>query len=283
MVGSLCLYVIAAAGAASGASEPPSSDPAPLSPERLQKLIGQLGDSKFKVREQAAQELSRLGRLALPALKEAAADNKDVEIRKRAKALAEAIQARDRPRAGLLSLLSRLQQAQPAPSDRQVAVAIYLLSVSRPATDAELNAAEKRLKKEASDKGKRRVAEELMWPLLTGREFNDKLADFNLRVMDLKGKITGTTLAETLHRLNTEEFQKSLVDLTGRLKAALEKRSDAQVVDAIFLVLLARFPHADQTTTALAYIKKIGKREQALSDLLWSLMNTKEFFLSLGK
>jgi hypothetical protein len=257
------------------ASEPPSRDPAPVSAERLQQLIAQLGDPKFKVREQAAAELSRLGRPALRALKEAAANSKDLEVRKRAKAVAEAIQAQDRPRDGLMRILSRLQQARPAPSDRQVAVAIYLLSVSRPATEAELNAAEKRLK---GARDKALAAEELMWPLLTGREFNDKLADFNLWVVDLKKKVAGLTLAAALHHLNAVP-QKSLVEKSGRLIVALDKRSDAQVVDALFLMFLARFPTTENTTTALAHIKKVGKRENALADLLWSLMNTKEFII----
>jgi hypothetical protein len=242
----------------------------------LQQLIAQLGDSKFKVRQQAAAELSRLGRPVLRALKEAAASSKDPEVRKRAKALAEGIQAQDRPREALLSILARLHNARPAPSDRQVVAAIYLLSVSRPATDAELNAAEKRLK---GARDKVLAAEDLMWPLLTGREFNDKLADFNLQVVGLKQKLTAPTLAENLHRLNSEETQKSLVGMVGRLKVALARRSDVQVVDALFLVFLARFPSAENTTAALAHIKKAGNRESALSDLLWALVNTKEFIL----
>jgi hypothetical protein len=261
---------------AAGADQPPSPPAAAVSPERLQQLIQQLGDPKFKLREQAAAELSRLGRLALRALQDAARDSKDLEVRNRAKALAEAIQAHDRPRSALLTLLARVQQARPAPGDRQVARAIYLLSVARPPTEAELNAVEKRLQ-EASDK--QRAAEDLMWPLLTGRDFNDKLADFNQQVVKLKQKLAGATLAEKLHDLNGQVVQPTLDKMTERLKAALDKRSDDEVVDALFLVLLARFPSAQQSATALAFIKKTGNRDKAMPDILWALLSTKEFLL----
>ncbi|HEV3083972.1 MAG TPA: HEAT repeat domain-containing protein, partial [Gemmataceae bacterium] len=46
-------------------------------------LIDQLGSERFKDREQAAQELAKLGNSALPALKEAA-KSRDPEVRRRA-------------------------------------------------------------------------------------------------------------------------------------------------------------------------------------------------------
>jgi hypothetical protein len=268
IVGALCLTGVA------GASEPSSRAPAAVPPERIQKLIEQLGDSEFKVREQASAELSRLGGLALPALTEAAANSKDPEVQVRAKALVEKIPARERPRAGLRTVLARMQQATPAPSDRQVAVAIYLLSVSRPATDAEIDAVEKRLK---GAKNRAAEADELMWPLLCGREFNDKLAEVNLRVTELRQQGAGMPLVERLHLLNGPEFQKSLLDLSTRLSAALDKRSDEQVVDAAFLLFLGRLPRANETTVALAHIKQQANRQTALENVLWALSNTKEF------
>src|SRR5262245_50870499 len=51
--------------------------------ERLQQLVHQLGDPSFRVREQAAAELMKLGRIALPSLRRAAADP-DAERARRA-------------------------------------------------------------------------------------------------------------------------------------------------------------------------------------------------------
>jgi hypothetical protein len=270
MVVALCLMETA------WAVEPPSPEPAKVSAEQLQKLITQLGDTKFQVRQQATAELSRLGRAALRALQEASANHKDAEVRKRATALVEEIQGRDRPRVALLTVLARLQETKPPPSDRQLAVAMYLLSLSRHATEAEIADVEKRLKAAKDRAGE---AEEMMWSLLTGREFNEKLAEITLKVADLRQSVGGMNLAERLARLNGEEQQKIMVELNRKLKVALDKRSDAQVVDTFFLVFLARFPSADETARALAHIKKTDPRDRALEDLIWALMNTKEFLM----
>src|SRR5262249_38597071 len=58
---------------------------------RVAALINQLGDAKFARREQAAKQLEEIGAPALPALRRAAATNKDEEIALRAAALVEAI------------------------------------------------------------------------------------------------------------------------------------------------------------------------------------------------
>jgi hypothetical protein len=270
MIGAVCVIGTVTA------AEPPAPAPAPVTPERLQKLIAQLGDPKFKVREEATQELSRLGRAALRALKETAANTQELELRKRAERLIDEIRSRDRARDRLLAVVSRLQKGKPAPSDRQVAQAIYLLSVSRPATEAELAAVEKRLK---GAKDRVDEAEEVMWPLMTGREFNDKLADLNLRLLAIKQKLSGRNLAEMLHQLNSAEFQKTLTDLSAPLLAALGKRSDERVADSVFLLFLGRFPDPAQATTVIAHLKKFDKREKGLEDILWALTNTKEFYM----
>jgi HEAT repeat protein len=54
----------------------------------IKPLIDQLGSERFKDREQAAQELAKLGNSALPALKEAA-QSRDPEVRRRAQQLVE--------------------------------------------------------------------------------------------------------------------------------------------------------------------------------------------------
>jgi len=54
----------------------------------IQRWIDQLGSKRFKDREQATQELSKLGESAIPILKEAA-QSPDAEVRRRAQQLVE--------------------------------------------------------------------------------------------------------------------------------------------------------------------------------------------------
>jgi HEAT repeat protein len=58
---------------------------------RITHLIQQLADVKFEARMAAAKELEALGQKALPALRKAAANDNDVEIRERAKRLVRKI------------------------------------------------------------------------------------------------------------------------------------------------------------------------------------------------
>jgi HEAT repeat protein len=69
-----------------------SSSSGSVSDEQIEKLIKQLGDDSFDVREKATKALVEIGAPALPLLRKAAADtNADIEIRNRAKAIIDKI------------------------------------------------------------------------------------------------------------------------------------------------------------------------------------------------
>jgi hypothetical protein len=59
----------------------------------VEALVRQLGDEDFEKREEAGEELRAVGRAALPRLQKAAANDADVEVRRRAGALIEEIDA----------------------------------------------------------------------------------------------------------------------------------------------------------------------------------------------
>ena len=86
---SRCLAVIVAVpaiAAATRADEPKSGAPE----KELKRLVDQLGSERFDDREQAAHQLSKLGKPALPSLKEAT-KGPDAEVRRRAQQLVEEI------------------------------------------------------------------------------------------------------------------------------------------------------------------------------------------------
>jgi hypothetical protein len=71
--------------------------------------------------------------------------------------------------------------------------------------------------------------------------------------------------------------------LLGKLPHGLARRlgeselSDERIVDELFLSTLSRCPTADERTTAVAHLSTIVDRHAACEDLLWSLINTREF------
>jgi hypothetical protein len=67
---------------------------------------------------------------------------------------------------------------------------------------------------------------------------------------------------------------------TGRLpKLLAEERTDEAVVEELFLATLSRFPDSDEKQAALEHVR--GKeRAKGFADVLWALINTREFILN---
>jgi hypothetical protein len=67
---------------------------------------------------------------------------------------------------------------------------------------------------------------------------------------------------------------------SGRLRTLLaDKKSDAEVVEELFLATLSRFPTQEETTWATGHVEKKG-RQAGFTDVVWSLLNTREFILN---
>jgi HEAT repeat protein len=81
------IIAIAAVAPAIQADEPMNG----ASQKVVERLIDQLGSERFEDREQATHQLSKLGRAALPSLKEAT-KSPDAEVRRRAQRLVEQLE-----------------------------------------------------------------------------------------------------------------------------------------------------------------------------------------------
>ena len=89
-----CVSAVGVVFLAAGFSDLNGGPHKDVAPERLARLIKQLGDGAFAKREAASKELEAIGEPALSALREAAASNNDIEIRRRADKIAKDIAAR---------------------------------------------------------------------------------------------------------------------------------------------------------------------------------------------
>lgn len=64
----------------------------------------------------------------------------------------------------------------------------------------------------------------------------------------------------------------------GRLSRLLhQERSDRDIIDEFYLATLSRFPAPDERDFALRHIAEHGDRRASLTDLVWGLINTREF------
>ncbi len=90
-------------------------------------------------------------------------------------------------------------------------------------------------------------------------------------------------LAQSLHLLNSNEVQGKLAAGSGRAKvlSAEKDRSDEDKVREIYLWAFAREPQASEIQVAVAHIAKHEDQKQvAYEDILWALINTKEFLFN---
>jgi len=87
------------------------------------------------------------------------------------------------------------------------------------------------------------------------------------------------SVAQVLHLLNSERIQEKLSSPRGTV-ARLTKgiKDDRRLVEDLYLATLSRYPDADESARAVAYIEKSTRASrQAAEDVLWTLLNSLEF------
>jgi hypothetical protein len=89
-------------------------------------------------------------------------------------------------------------------------------------------------------------------------------------------------LAQSLHLLNSSEVQGKLSAASGRaaLLAGDKNRSREEKIREIYLRVYSREPLADESAVALAHLAKAKDEKLAYEDILWALINTKEFLFN---
>lgn len=89
----------------------------------------------------------------------------------------------------------------------------------------------------------------------------------------------GPNLASTLHLMNSDAIQKKLQEPRNRIGRLLDRKAtDQEIVEDLFLAVLGRLPKAEERVQIVNHLTKGGmSRRQALEDILWAILNTKEF------
>ncbi|MCI0703872.1 MAG: DUF1553 domain-containing protein, partial [Planctomycetia bacterium] len=88
-------------------------------------------------------------------------------------------------------------------------------------------------------------------------------------------------LPQILFRMTDATVLAKFTDRDGRVaKLASSKLTDEELVEELFLSTLSRFPKATEKEDALQHLKEEKNRSTAITDLLWALVNTREFILN---
>ena len=106
-------------------------------------------------------------------------------------------------------------------------------------------------------------------------------------------RVGSSSLAQSLHLINSQEIKSKLAAANGRAKRlAQDSRPVEEKITELYLVAFARKPRPDELNTALEYLNEplldsdgqsIDEKEAAIQnyqDLIWAMMNTKEFLFN---
>jgi Protein of unknown function (DUF1553)/Protein of unknown function (DUF1549) len=89
-----------------------------------------------------------------------------------------------------------------------------------------------------------------------------------------------TTLAQSLQMITGPLVNKAVSDSDNRLARLLDAgKSNADIVEELFVAALCRPPSERERTPIVARIDAAPDRRAALEDVLWALLNSKEFLL----
>ena len=89
-------------------------------------------------------------------------------------------------------------------------------------------------------------------------------------------------LAQSLHLLNSSEVQNKLTSGTStaaRLAADAGRPLEDKIRE-LYLAVYARLPAADELALARSHLQRTKSPQQAYEDIVWALVNTKEFLFT---
>jgi hypothetical protein len=85
------------------------------------------------------------------------------------------------------------------------------------------------------------------------------------------------TADQRLHLLNSSHIQRKL-EQSRMLQFQLQgNKQPREIITALYLGILSRFPTQEESRTAETYAKSAGSKREAVTDLAWALINSTEF------
>ena len=89
-----------------------------------------------------------------------------------------------------------------------------------------------------------------------------------------------TTLAQAFQMINGETVRRKLESPSNRIAKRLAAgSSDSELLSDIYLIAMCREPTGDERAAVLSHIARSGDRRKAWEDVVWALLNSKEFLL----
>jgi hypothetical protein len=88
------------------------------------------------------------------------------------------------------------------------------------------------------------------------------------------------SMRQALHLLNAADIERKITTNNRLTRLIRERRTDAEIIDDLYLAALSRLPHPDEKRKLLAHAQSSKARPQNLQDVLWAILNSKEFLFN---
>jgi hypothetical protein len=94
-------------------------------------------------------------------------------------------------------------------------------------------------------------------------------------------RVSQPNIAQALHLLNGDALNKKIASPTGRIDTLLKaKKTNAQIVEDLYLATLSRTPNQDEIDRTERWIREAPNAREGLQDVLWVLLNSREFMFN---
>jgi len=92
---------------------------------------------------------------------------------------------------------------------------------------------------------------------------------------------SGATLAQVLTLANSDDIESKIADGQGVIARLIKDQTPHdEIVDELYLGSLSRFPTAVEKTKTKYFVDSIENKTEAYQDLLWTLLNSREFMFN---
>lgn len=88
-----------------------------------------------------------------------------------------------------------------------------------------------------------------------------------------------TSMSQALYLINAEDVSRK-VSRSPYLKELLKNQNDEQVITSIYMTALSRTPGDEKMQQLKDYFAKVENRRDAVSDLMWAVLNSREFLFN---
>jgi hypothetical protein len=118
---------------------------------------------------------------------------------------------------------------------------------------------------------------------------HENFGSYFLDVFDRPRRVTGcecerssgATLAQVLLLSNSDEVENKIRAGDGRVaKLTASKKSTKEMIEELYLTTYARYPTTAELKRTTTYVEEAPNKQQGLQDVLWALLNAKEFLFN---